>query len=184
MSAALPEQRSYAIVGVDPGVTGAAVAILVTGRTIMRSVSDIAVSPHVADDTYPFGIDLLALRDGFLNMSADLVAIERVSAGPVMSKHATAVLCANAGAYEGLAAGARCVLRWYRPQQWQLTTLRDLDGNPIQGNVKAAAREAVRIRWPDIYKVRALHYKKNQGIVDALLIAEHAANILIREGKV
>ncbi len=140
-----------AVIGIDPGKTGAAALLPAEGEPL---IMDWPGDPVAAAEI---------LRDWSMEFDAQLVALESVHAMPKQGVSSTFSFGQNLGQWQGIvsALGLPCMMP--RPAEWQKGMIRKADGR----DTKARSLTVARRLFPEA----DLSRKKDHGRADALLLA-------------
>jgi crossover junction endodeoxyribonuclease RuvC len=159
------------IIGVDPGQSGALVALRQDGsiiETLLMPTIKIGTKTRINGAAIAGWLAKL-MWDHTANWHAYLEQVNAMPSGPPGSKRAMGVGSAfsfghSAGLVEGVLTGAGIPLTLVTPQAWKKTA-------GLIGSDKDAARSRAILLYPSC---RILDLKgKGQAIADALLIARH-----------
>ena len=145
-----------AVLGIDPGATGAVALLTHDGEALVRD--------------YPGDASQAAdlIRDWRMGFRIELAAVEAQTAMPKQGVVSMFRLGMNYGSWLGILAGLGIPTLLVKPRQWQAGVLLKQDG----ADTKAQSLAAARRRWPDL----ELGLKKHHGRADALHLARYAKN--------
>ncbi len=153
--------------GIDPGATGAVVAIDEAGQIV---------------ETFPFGslhdaVERMdSLRDGRVTDGIVLACLEKVQAFPGQGRSSIFSFGTNYGIWQGILASRSIPFELVTPQKWQKAVL---SCKPAKGQTKDHVFEWARRRWPKAELTTAKGRRRFE-ISDALGLAFYA---LLRQGK-
>lgn len=156
---------SRAVVGVDPGITGA-IAVIIDGR--LMTIFDMPMNEGRCDGS--------AVADMFESVALGHethVVVEDTQPMPRNGSIASFKLGLNTGIVLGAAQAMRLPLRRVRPADWKR-------GQGLLGKTKNASRGLASELYPDF--ANQFRLVKNDGRAEAALIARYGLTVLIREG--
>ena len=144
------------LVGIDPGISGALVAVTANG------IADWLLMPTMVVGSKK-RVNPAAVAAWLRDIKPDHVVIERVGAMPGQGTASMFSFGHSAGVLEGVVAALGLPYTLATPQQWK-------GAAALIGANKDASRTRALQLWPD---VRELHAKaKGQALADAALIAQ------------
>ena len=157
------------IVGIDPGVTGALVALLTTRDQVLAATP----MPVLTDRNGKSLVDAAGVLRFLLENGAGHIYLEQVNAMPARGKAGEARTMGATSAFnfgrgfgvlEGVAACAQVPLTYVPPATWKKRA-------GLTGTEKDFARTAALRLFPSAGDL--LKRKKDVGIADAMLIARY-----------
>ncbi len=148
--------------GVDPGKLGAIVTVNEAGVLLFVQRQPLVGGLSGKEES------LTEMNEIIRHQKPDLVTVEHIQAGPVMSKHASVSLGKSLGRWEGLVAAREIALQTVRPKAWQKIVGTERIGAK---DIKSACTACALNLWPSVLG-GLLKVKRNQGMADAALIAE------------
>lgn len=156
---------SRAVIGVDPGVTGA-LAVLIDGRLV--AVFDMPVNESQAD---PRAIaDMITAVTEHAEIAA--VVVEKTQPMPKNGSIASFKLGFNTGVVIGVVQTLQHPLRRVPPAEWKR-------GSGLIGKTKAASRGLATELYPGF--AEQFRLVKHDGRAEAALIARYGLSELIKE---
>ncbi len=154
-----------AVVGVDPGMTGA-LAVITDGHLI--SVIDMPINEGRAD-----GAELSEILEAVVMKAETYIFVEDTQPMPKNGSIASFKLGLNTGIVLGVIQSMSLPLRRVRPSDWKR-------GQGLIGKTKSASRGLASELYPDF--ANQFRLVKNDGRAEAALIARHGLSVLIKEG--
>jgi len=151
-------------IGIDPGKTGAIVALNQDGKILLAEMC-----PVCGKD---FNDSMMAvLVRNNIDWGDAIAGIEKPQTRPGESLRGALNFGEGVGIWRGIFAANGIGWRWIMPQAWQQRALSGEKRPKERKDLKAAVTRSAMRRWPELHEALAL--KKNQGIADAAWIAEH-----------
>lgn len=153
-------------IGLDPGKTGAMVALSERGEVL-----EYEPYPLIGGANGALDLDAIAEWVEDRGCAEDLrVTIEQVASRPGQGVASMFSFGRSLGGVEGIVAAMHLSRMHARPQAWQKVMLA---GKPTGKKVKQSAIEVASALWPELGKaLRDMPKKKREGVADAALIAE------------
>tara|TARA_R100000951_G_scaffold82836_1_gene70496 strand:- start:1106 stop:1603 length:498 start_codon:yes stop_codon:yes gene_type:complete len=152
-------------VGIDPGLLGAIAVLDDEGRLLDAVRTPVIPSSGKGGKTE---YDIPAMAQFLEHISPDLrlITLEQVNAMPHDGVTSAFRFGMGYGIWRGIASALRTPMMLARPVAWQAKALA---GRPRGKAVKSSAVAAAKDLWPNI----PIKYKRDWGMADAALIAEH-----------
>ena len=155
-----------AVVGVDPGVTGA-IAVIIDGR--LKSVWDMPMHDSRCD-----GAHVHEILEGVAMAHDTTVVVEDTQPMPKNGSIASFKLGLNTGVVLGVVQSMSLPLRRVRPSDWKR-------GQGLIGKTKNASRGLASELYPEF--ANQFRLVKNDGRAEAALIARYGLGLLIKESQ-
>jgi hypothetical protein len=163
-------------VRIDPGKTGAVVALSSTGELLLAERT-----PLIGSDYHERAWINLLVRARNLNFGTGAIAgLEKVGTRPGESLRGAFTFGEGVGIWRGALAAADIRWRWITPQAWQRSALRGERKPTSRAALKASIAASASRAWPGLSD--RLDVKKNWGMADAAWIAEHVRRTLVTHG--
>ena len=157
-------------IGIDPGITGAIVAISEKGELV-----DAWRTPVLAGDKGKKEYDVAGMVDLIGLSPTAFVGIEKVGPMPRDGRVGAFRFGMGYGIWLGIVAALKRPHMVFLPQTWQSKMLRGLPRGP---QTKVSAVTAARALFPKL----PIRVKADWGMADAALIAEYARRQHLGEG--
>ena len=156
-------------IGIDPGKTGAIVALDSDGRVLLAELCPTYLKEF--DDTAM--ALLVAKLSGLGGSDPELIVagIEKGQTRPGESLRGAFSFGEGIGIWRGVLAANLIGWRWIMPQAWQQRALAGEKKPKSRKELKGAVTRSALRRWPGLHEL--LKLKKNQGVADAAWIADH-----------